>query len=169
MDDFVVKFDVSRVTADGIGNFIMANNRGQVEEVSETLAKCCTTCPKEWGKPHDYETFADLGMEDYVEVVMSFTEAGRRAQEDIEAFPIEFNLRGVKARDFGAKFLQPVQRGDVEAVSKFFASVITKCPEEWGEAGNVQTYLQLPYYTTFLPLANQIIRETNTPKKLKRR
>jgi hypothetical protein len=168
MDDFVVKFDVSKITAQEIGEFLTANNRGQIEDVAVALAQCCTSCPKEWGKPHDFETFADLDTEDYVEVVIAFTEAGRKAQESIQ-FDVEYNLRGVKAREFGSKFLQPVQRGDIAAVSGFFASVITKCPEAWGAPGDVQTYLHLPYYTAFLPLANQIIREVNSPKKSKRR
>jgi hypothetical protein len=162
-----MKFDVMKLTVQQLIDYNRHYADGNVDEVSKVLAQVCQECPEAWGKPDDPETFAGLIYSDYAEAVEACGQATQAASKAVTAgeFEITCNLREIKARDFGKRFIQPSNRGDSITMAKFMSEVITKCPKDWGKSNDPETYLNLPYYAVFVPLSHQLTAGARNPKK----
>jgi len=61
---------------------------------------------------------------------------------------LEFNLRNLTAQEMN-DFLAAVGTNDLVAVSTTLAQVVTKCPPDWGDPADANTYLALAYFGEF--------------------
>lgn len=72
-----VEFDLTKVTARDMHEFIRAGRESDIPALAETLAKVVTRCPAEWGDPRNPETYINLPyFGEFQQVIKQFSEAG---------------------------------------------------------------------------------------------
>lgn len=160
-------FDVSKLTVAELQDWNRFNQIGDVEAMALILARTCTECPAELGNPQDAATFADADYDTFLIAANAFQDATQKAAKDAKTgeFDIEAAFHHIKAKDVGNRLLQPMAIGNSVAVIEFFVEVIKTCPKTWGKPDQKETYLKLPYYSTFLPLMRQVSELARSPKK----
>lgn len=57
-DESVVKFDASKMNMEDLEDFWNAIRVNGYRAAAVVMAKCCITCPPEWGAPDAPETFS---------------------------------------------------------------------------------------------------------------
>ena len=70
-----VELDLRKLTARDVSTLIKASAANDVDGVAAIYAKIVVSCPAEWGKPNDPETYLNLPF-DY-----EFTELGKKIGE----------------------------------------------------------------------------------------
>lgn len=163
-----IKFSVEDLLPEHVHDFDTSAVKEDVYAMSEILARCCVELPEGWGPTHEPSTFSEL---DYnPEFVMVLTEmnqtiaAAKERYKDKRIHGVTFNFKGIKAPDY-AEMSKRLNSGDSQKQAEVMTEIITACPPEWGNPQDAETYLRLPYYKIFWPLARQIGREGNTLKK----
>lgn len=73
---------------------------------------------------------------------------------------VEFDLSIVTAEEMQV-FFEAARTDNNKGMSKVLAKVVSKCPTEWGNQRDAETYLQLPYFTTFKPLIKAFVEEAS--------
>lgn len=163
-------FDLSKITVQQISDYLDAARETDVDGMAKAFALTCVNVPHDWGNASDSTTFADLTWYDLNAANDAFNEAAKEAK-DFEAaeFAIQHDLSRVKAKAFSAEFLKPLRSNDNETVIKFLAKSLTSVPAEWGRPDKPSTYWDLPYYTVFIPLCQQVANEARGQNEKKSR
>jgi hypothetical protein len=163
-----IGFDLSKITAGQMADYWKAVARNDIDGMSIAYAAACFMCPPAWGSPNEAGTFSELTWADINIAAEAFAEAQRETRDnEVGEFDIEHDLAGVKGKTFVSDFLNPLNAGQVAKVAEFLSKHLVKAPKDWGKPGKPETYLNLPYYTVFLPLGRQVSNEARSGRQKK--
>ena len=86
------------------------------------------------------------------------------AKDTTEDMGVTFNFDNLTAKEM-TDFFRFNREQDFVGMSKVFASVITKCPAEWGDPKKPETFADLPYFPKFKPLTALFVQEAQEEAK----
>lgn len=73
---------------------------------------------------------------------------------------LDFDLSTITAHRMD-DFFQAARENDNQTLAMIFAEVVTRCPADWGEPNDPDTYLKLPYFGAFKDVLQAMVAELN--------
>lgn len=77
---------------------------------------------------------------------------------------VKFNFDKLTARRMTA-FFTASRANDYDTLAEIFAATAVTCPKEWGNPNDANTYLDLPFMTTFQTLIKHFVSEAQATAK----
>lgn len=154
---------IAQLSTRQMHEFYIANRRGYMNKLAETIAAVAESCPEGWGAPDVPDTYINRPYRrDFKPVVRAFSELVNTT-DAAEIPELEFDLDAILAKDMG-DFFQSVNTNNLDKVSDVLTRVVAKCPPKWGKPDAKETYLALPY-PQFCSVIQLFIREVNDDSK----
>lgn len=152
-----VEFDLTAATARQIHETgaVPKIRKGRLGATAQLFPLIVIRCPAEWGAPDDEATYARLPL---IDVIKPLFQAYNDAAKDIKSpfAGVSFDLGQITPPEYD-ELVDNAAANDFSALAAMLAKLVKACPGLDGDLHDPDTYLDLPYYTHFLPLCNKMV------------
>lgn len=146
-----ITFDLNKLTAREIAPFLQAVRSGRVGGYIKLFTLTATAF--NLGDPTDPATYQNLPMGGALKDVLKAFHAAIKETKDNPP-TADFDLRKATAGEYDL-LMGSIQRGNVKEIAECLAKFTVHCPVV-KKPDDVETWLDLPYYPQFVPLANAL-------------
>lgn len=145
-----IEFDLTKATARDLEGVLSQLGKGKMAVLPKLLAALAVSCPAEWGKPNEVDTWAKLPLNGDLKFAYGVLKQ-QMGLLDTSTVKATFDLSTLTAAEFDDLVIQ-LQRGEPKKQAQIIAKHITDCSIPG--ATDVSLLMELPYYTAFRPLVN---------------
>lgn len=145
--------DLTTVTARMVAPALAEMSKAKLAATGKMMPLVVESCPASWGDPKSRTTWTKLSLRELGRVRAMLSEAVE-ALDKIEP-DIELDLSDITPEEWD-KMMTGTDRNNPKLIADLLATFVVRCPEEWGPPDVPNTYLDLPYYTVFVPCQDRL-------------
>lgn len=152
-----VEFDLTTATARQVqATKAMPNIRkGRLGATVKLFPLIVTKCPAEWGAADDEATYAKLPLLDVIKPLFkAYNDQAKGVATPLSA--VSFDLSQITPPEFDS-MIDSADANNFSELANMLAKLVKACPGISGDLHDPDTYLDLPYYSHFLPLCNKMV------------
>lgn len=147
-----ISFDLNKLTAREIAPFLPAVRRGRVQGYIKLWTETATSF--NLGDPKDPVTYQSLPMGGALRDVFKVFKAAISAAKDNPP-EATFDLTKATANEYD-QMMGSIQRGDVKEIAECLSKFTVSC-SLMEKLDDPEAWLDLPYYSQFVPVANSLV------------